>query len=130
MRERRHTSRRKSFLRGRIYFNKQRNSVDCLVRDISGEGARLIFSDAVTVPDVVDVYIPQKEQTLRAHVHWREGEELGVTFAPEVAPPAPEQLPAAENLTGRIERLEAEIALLKRTVKRLKMEMNADTEVA
>lgn len=130
MRERRNTSRRKSFLRGRIYFNKQRNSVDCLVRDISGEGARLIFSDAVTVPDVVDVYIPQKEQTLRAHVHWREGEELGVTFAPDAAPRAPEQLPAAEDLTGRVERLEAELALLKRTLRRLKMEMNADTEVA
>lgn len=129
MSERRRATRRKSFLRGRIYFNKHRNSVDCLIRDISGEGARLIFSDAIAVPDVVDLYIPQKEQTLRAHVHWRQGEELGVTFAPSVEA-APEQLPAAEDLKGRVERLEAEIALLKRMLKKLKMEMNAETEVA
>jgi hypothetical protein len=125
MSERRRTTRRKSLLRGRLYFNKHRNSVDCLIRDISGEGARLIFSDAVAVPDVVDLYIPQKEQTLRAHVHWRFGEQLGVTFAPS-AESAPDQLPAAEDLKGRVERLEAELALLKRMLKRLKMEMNAE----
>ena len=129
MSERRNTRRQKSFLRGRIYFNRHRNSIDCLIRDISGHGARLIFSDAITVPDVVDVYIPQKEQTLRAHVHWRGGQELGVTFAPG-AQPAPEQLPAAEDLPGRVDRLEAEIALLKRMLKKLKLDMNADTEVA
>jgi hypothetical protein len=125
MSERRKTSRRKSFLRGRIYFNKHRNSVDCLIRDISGDGARLIFSDTVAVPDVVDLYIPQREQTLRAHVHWRFGEELGVTFAPATEV-APEQLPAAEDLKGRVERLEAELALLKRMLKKLKAEMNAE----
>lgn len=125
MSERRKISRRKSFLRGRIYFNKHRNSVDCLIRDISGEGARLIFSDAVSVPDIIDLYIPQKEQTLRAHVHWRFGEELGVTFAP-TAEVVPEQLPAAEDLKGRIERLEAEIGLLKRTVKKLRAEIKAE----
>jgi hypothetical protein len=39
-----------------------RNAVDCLIRDISPYGARLIFSDAVTTPDVLELYIPQKEQ--------------------------------------------------------------------
>ncbi len=129
MKERRKNTRRKSLLRGRIYFNNHKNSVDCLIRDISPDGARLVFSDAVTIPDVVDVYIPQKEQTLRAHAHWRIGHELGVTFGP-TAEPAPEQLPAAEDLKGRIERLEAELALLKRTLIKLKLDMNAETEVA
>src|SRR6185295_12394626 len=78
--ERRRTARQKSFLRGLIYFNNRRNVVDCLVRDISPYGARLIFSDAVSTPDTLDLYIPQKEQTLRAHVHWRHGQEVGVAF--------------------------------------------------
>ena len=65
--ERRRITRNKSFLRGMIYFNNRRNVVDCLIRDISPYGARLIFSDAVTAPDVLDLYIPQKEQTLRIH---------------------------------------------------------------
>ena len=64
-----------------IYFNNRRNAVDCLIRDISPYGARLIFSDAVTTPDVLDLYIPQKEQTLRVHVIWRHGQEVGVAFA-------------------------------------------------
>ena len=64
-----------------IQFNNRRNVVDCLIRDISPYGARLIFSDAVTTPDVLDLYIPQKEQTLRIHVIWRHGQEVGVAFA-------------------------------------------------
>src|SRR5712671_5917972 len=79
--ERRRTARQKSFLRGMIYFNNRRSAVDCLIRDISPYGARLIFSDAVTTPDVLDLYIPQKEQTLRSHVIWRHGKEVGVAFA-------------------------------------------------
>src|SRR6187401_3658842 len=79
--ERRTVTRHKSFLRGMIYFNNRRNVVDCLIRDISPYGARLIFSDAVTTPDVLVLYIPQKEQTLRIHVIWRHGQEVGVAFA-------------------------------------------------
>ena len=79
--ERRKITRQKSFLRGTIYFNNRRNAVDCLIRDISPYGARLIFSAAVTTPDVLDLYIPQKEQTLRIHVIWRHGQEVGVAFA-------------------------------------------------
>jgi hypothetical protein len=40
----------------------------------------LIFSGAVATPDALDLYIPQKEQTLR-HVIWRHGQEVGVAFA-------------------------------------------------
>ena len=128
MSERRNTTRQKSFLRGRIYFNNRRNSADCLIRDISAEGARLIFSDAVSVPDVVDLYIPQKEQTLRAEVHWRHGQELGVTFAAAAAA-APEQL-ASPDLAARFGQLEAEIASLKKMLKRLKADLVADSDAA
>ena len=68
MSERRIAQRQKSFLRGCIYYNNRRSATDCLIRDISQTGARLIFSDAVNIPDMVDLYIPQKEQMLRAQV--------------------------------------------------------------
>ena len=48
-----------------VYFNNRRSVADCLIRDISPFGARLIFSDTITTPDTMDLYIPQKEQTLR-----------------------------------------------------------------
>ena len=87
MAERRNATRNRSFLRGCLYFNKRRSAVDCLIRDISDVGARVVFSDTVAVPDAVELYIPQKEQTLRAHVQWRHGEELGLAFIDAGAQP-------------------------------------------
>ena len=119
--ERRKARRQKSFLRGCIYFNKRRGAVDCLIRDISDEGARVIFSDTVSIPDIVELYIPQKENTLRAHVQWRHGDELGLAFsetgrAPGMAP---------SELTQRVAQLEAEISGLRRALKQLKNEVGA-----
>ena len=118
--ERRRVARNKSFLRGMIYFNNRRNVVDCLIRDISEYGARLIFSDTVTVPDALDVYIPQKEQTLRAHVIWRNGLEIGVAFAQVEQV---ESGTAAGDLAERVTRLEAEVASLRRGLKKLKADV-------
>jgi PilZ domain-containing protein len=126
--ERRTATRQRSFLRGRIYYNNRLNSVDCLIRDISPTGARLTFSGTVSIPDVVDLYIPQKEQTLRATVHWRNGDELGVTFADANAAATPQ--PAANNLAERVTRLEVEIAQLKRMMKKFKTELQGDEDAA
>ena len=64
MAERRNSRRCKSFLRGFVYVSRKRGALSCLVRDFSDKGARIIFSDTVTLPDVVDLYIPQREQTI------------------------------------------------------------------
>ena len=125
--ERRKVSRHKSFLRGMIYFNNKRNVVDCLIRDISPYGARLIFSDAVTTPDALDLYIPQKEQTLRVDVIWRHGQEVGVAFAQ-----AAQVAPATEagELSERVARLETEIAGLKRLLRKMKNDTGHEFDVA
>ena len=134
--ERRRMARQKSFLRGMIYFNNRRNAVDCLVRDISPYGARLIFSDAVTTPDVLDLYIPQKEQTLRVHVIWRNGQEVGVAFAqtaqmdPAAEPGDPGSSPGQQALADRVARLEIEIVGLKRILKKLKTDAGPEFDVA
>ena len=125
--ERRRVIRQKSFLRGMIYFNNRRNAVACLIRDISPYGARLIFSDSVSTPDVFELYIPQKEQTLRIHVIWRHGQEVGVAFAQ-----ATQLDPIAEtgDLTERVARLEMEIAGLKRILKKIKTDAGSEHDVA
>ena len=123
--ERRKVARQKSFLRGMIYFNNRRSAVDCLIRDISPVGARVIFSDSVQTPDVLDLYIPQKEQTLRAHVIWRHGTEVGVGF--EQAPPQAEQTAESSgDLAERVTRLEAELASMKRILKKLRADGGPD----
>jgi hypothetical protein len=115
--ERRRIARQKSFLRGMIYFNNRRSVADCLIRDISAFGARLIFSDTVNTPDLLDLYIPQKEQTLRSQVIWRNGHEVGVAFPQAIhAEPATS---GSGDLAERVAKLEAEMVVLKRALKKL-----------
>jgi hypothetical protein len=128
MAERRVAPRQKSFLRGCIYFNNRRSVLDCLVRDLTEDGARIIFSHAVNVPDIVELYIPQKEQTLRAHVKWRRGDDVGLDFTNGEAAASLEDA----ELAKRVAQLEAEVSLLKKMVRQIKRELpNAnDAEVA
>ena len=135
MAERRGLPRQKSFLRGCIYFNNRRSVLDCLVRDLSDDGARIIFSHTVNVPDVVELYIPQREQTLRAHAKWRRGDDVGLDFtnrAAAASAAASSAAPSDGELGKRVSQLEAEVMALKRTVRQIKRELpNAnDAEVA
>jgi hypothetical protein len=114
MTERRSGSRQKSFLQGRIFFNNRRTSVDCLIRDFSEQGARLKFSSATATPDVVELYIPNKDESYRAKVQWRNADEIGVGFdvvagAPPLAPGTP-----AADWSARIHKLEHDLASLQR----------------
>ena len=129
MTERRRATRQKSFLRGCIYFNNRRSAVDCLIRDISDDGARLLFSDTISIPDVIELYIPQKEQTLRAIVQRRHGAEVGITFANNAGAPEKPVPADAAGLTERVQKLETEIASLRRMLKRLKSDI-ADPDAA
>ena len=120
MGERRNARRSKSFLQGFVYVSRKRGALSCLIRDLSDKGARIIFSDTVTLPDVVDLYIPQRDQTLRARVEWRRNDEIGLGFtATERTAEAP---PSATEVVQRVAMLEAEIASLRVLLKRLKAE--------
>lgn len=128
MEERRRLPRLKSLLRGRVYFNNRSSTVECLVRDISANGARLVLADDVTIPDVIELFVPQKDQFFRSHVVWRHDGEAGIAFSvPEHAVSTTQP----GELGARVAKLEHEIELLKRIVKRLKSDTpGIDTEVA
>jgi len=119
MAERRRNQRQKSFLRGCVYFDKRARSLDCLIRDFSEHGARIIFSENVSVPDQVELHIPQKQKTLRARVQWRHGDEIGLAF--------PDAVRAADGddreLALRVAQLESEIVALRKLVKKLRAEI-------
>jgi len=84
--ERRHTPRRKSYLGGKMVFNKDRSIVDCLVRDFSDEGARIECPEVVALPQDLDLTIECKGLQASAHVIWREGTQLGLAFTAALAP--------------------------------------------
>ena len=109
--------RQRTFLKGTVYYDNRRVSIECIIRDLSDSGARLAFEHPVTVPDTIELFIPQKQQTLRACVRRREPNEIGVAFEIERAL-EPRRATDAE-LQRRVEMLEAEIKALKRLVAKL-----------
>ena len=95
------------------------------MRDLSEDGARIVLSQTITIPDVIELQIPQREQTLSARVQWRRADEVGLSFSkPDTA-----TTPRENQLIKRIAELEAEITTLERTIKRLKRDSNGDDRI-
>ncbi|MGC1465900.1 MAG: PilZ domain-containing protein [Pseudolabrys sp.] len=121
--------RQRTFLKGTLYYDNRRASIECVIRDISESGARLTFEHPVVVPDNVELYIPHKQQTLRAYVRRRAPNEVGIAFEVERAQ-EPRRASDAE-LQQRVEAMEAEIAALKRMVAKLRAKvMPLDSDAA
>ncbi|KNY19358.1 PilZ domain-containing protein [Methylobacterium sp. ARG-1] len=116
MTDHRKETRQRVFLKGRIVFNNGSSSFDCLVRDLSVSGARLVLSDATTLPQVFDLYIPQKDRTYRSTLCWRREDGIGVTFSDSAGagPASPDPAATEPALRQRIAELEAENAALRR----------------
>ncbi len=110
-----------------VYFDNKHGALSCLVRDLSDKGARIIFSENVTVPETFDLHILQKNQTLRARVTWRRGDEIGLDF-PVVAAAAAK--PRAAALVKRVAELEGEIASLRKVLKRKKRDQERQDDEA
>ena len=125
MGERRISRRSKSFLQGFVYVSRKRGALACLIRDLSDKGARIIFSDTITLPDLLEIYIPQRELTLRARVTWRKNDEIGLAFIAVERPADAE--PTAAEVAHRVAMLEAEITSLRAVLKRMKDEKDDPT---
>jgi hypothetical protein len=110
MLERRTAARQRSFMQGRIYFNHRRSSLDCTVRDFTSKGARLECSEAVAIPDVFELYVPNKDEYFRSRLAWRKGNLIGVAWAAEQT--APETAAVSDPIAERIAKLEREVARL------------------
>jgi hypothetical protein len=110
--------RHRTFLRGCVYFNNGRSSVECLIRDLTAHGAKLLISAAVNLPDVVDLYIPQKEQTLRAQIAWRTVEEIGLSFRSTNSSLADHS--SSKQMSDRVALLEKQIGALRAPLLQIK----------
>ena len=84
MSERRRQERVRTYLGGTITFNHGWQSLGCLVRNLSREGARFDFSDGVMLPDIVDLAIPQRGESRRVRIVWRRNDTVGAAFLPPV----------------------------------------------
>jgi hypothetical protein len=108
--EQRSAPRQRSFLQGRVFFNSRRSSIDCIIRDLSDDGARLKFATTPTIPEVFELYVPNKDESYQARIIWHDGSDMGVTLSPFSEVP----VGTRSALEERVARLEREVAALKR----------------
>jgi hypothetical protein len=122
--ERRESPRRNTcFFRAFVYFEHSVTAVDCVVRDISDTGARLQFSRPEKYSEILDLVIPVKGQHFRAKVRWQDDTEMGVAF---------HAVANAEDISldQRMDRVEAELAMLRQALKHLQKNGDKKTEAA
>ena len=83
--ERRQTPRLRSLLGARARYNQKRATLDCVVRNISEGGALIVVPDTVLLPADFELEIAQRQCCYRAHVRWRTGTRIGVSFESDEA---------------------------------------------
>jgi two-component system cell cycle response regulator len=54
--------------------------MDCVIRDISEKGARLVLGDAITLPPEFRLHIVSSNTIVPVHVLWQRGTAAGVGF--------------------------------------------------
>ena len=76
---RRESERQRCFECTRIVFNEGETSIDCVVRDVSANGARLVFDDTLGIPSAFKLVSSNGEEH-PCVVKWRTNVSLGVAF--------------------------------------------------
>jgi hypothetical protein len=110
-------SRTRTFLKGIVYYDSRRVSIDCTIRDLSYTGARITFSSLVTVPDNVELHIPQKQITILARVRRREKFEIGLSFENQRSDDPRRAIDG--DMAERVTKIEHELVVMKRLLKKL-----------
>jgi hypothetical protein len=80
MDERRSHKRRRTFKGGKMIFNKGLSVRDCIIRDLSDEGARLELTTPVGIPDQFEIIIAPDRVRRFCKTVWRSSNQIGVLF--------------------------------------------------
>jgi len=115
--ERRQTPRLRSLLGARALYNQKRATLDCVVRNISDGGALIVVPDTVLLPSDFELEIAQRHCCYRAHVRWRTGTRIGVSFEAETVPEAAG--PAEADVAMRLRMAERDNARMKSRIQQL-----------
>ena len=63
--------RMRTLIAAKMIFNNGQFTLDCLIRNLSDTGAKLIVSAAVTLPECFDLIVAPKSLTRRVRIAWR-----------------------------------------------------------
>jgi hypothetical protein len=115
MLERRQSARDKVIYGGVAEMGEHGESRNCLVRNISENGARLEFCENVRLPkEPLRLTIARKGRSFLARIIWWRDNFVGVAFSPE----SPYELPGSD-LARRLRRSEKKKRELQRRIKEL-----------
>jgi len=78
--EHRHGARRRAFLGAKLVFGNGAFTVDCVVRDISEDGARVKLPEGQPVPDILYLVEMRSGMAYEARVAWKRHPEIGLAF--------------------------------------------------
>jgi hypothetical protein len=82
--------RSRSFKEGQIVYNSGSSLINCIIRDRSEGGAKLVLPAASVLPQRFELLSVSEGKLYPAEIMWRRGDELGIMFigAPTPAPPS------------------------------------------
>ena len=81
MEERRQDVRSRTYLGGRLSFNRQFSTFDCVVRNLSDHGAMIQLDHVSVLPDQIELNVAQRGRSFNAHVIWRQLGTAGLSFS-------------------------------------------------
>ncbi len=95
---RRSQRRNRVFIRGRIIFGNGFSTIDCMIRDLSGRGARISVEDQLAVPPTFSFAILDTGQVYTAARRWQRGRSIGLEFLVDAEEkPATKTQPASSS---------------------------------
>ena len=115
MLDRRQSARDKVIYGGVAEIGEHGATRDCIVRNISDNGARIEFSNVVKLPkEQMSLAVARKGRSFLARIIWWRDNFIGVAFSEE----KPSELPASD-LAERLRRSEQKKRQLQRRIKQL-----------
>ena len=80
MNERRTSPRQRRLYGAKIVFNNNASVIECVVRNVSAEGAQLLVASPIGIPDLFDLQISRNGDRRRSKIAWRSNDRIGVIF--------------------------------------------------
>jgi hypothetical protein len=80
MQERRHSPRFRTLRAGKILFNNKRSVIDCMVRNLSRNGACLMVASIVGIPPAFELLLEGELASRPCNMVWHVANKIGIEF--------------------------------------------------
>lgn len=113
MLERRQTPRDKVLYGGVAEINARGSTMDCVVRNVSENGACVELDSGARLPEQFRLKIPRKDRSFLTRLIWRQANRVGLAFRTMMTDPT------SNDLDERLRRSEIKKRQLQRRIKEL-----------